>query len=146
MITAPHSNGAHANGGPAHAAPVLASWAGVVRRRWPWALGVSTLVMGAVVALILLSRPIYRADARIRLADPPPRSGVNPSAGMLGVFGFGGNAFANDFQVLRSRSLREQVVAERSLNVTLDAPPEWYRDSLFTSLSAGPETGAATFE
>ena len=113
MITAPHSNGAHANGAAPPTTPVIATWAGVVRRRWQWALGVSALVMGAVVALILFSRPIYRADARVRLADPPPMTGVNPTAGMLSMFGVGGSAFANDFQVLRSRSLREHVVAER---------------------------------
>jgi uncharacterized protein involved in exopolysaccharide biosynthesis len=147
MATSPHSNGGPGgNGGPAHAEPVLSAWAAVVRRRWRWGLGVFALVLGAVVAMVVLQAPIYRADARIRLADPPPMSGVNPTSGMLGLFGFGGNAFANDFQVLRSRSLREAVVAERSLNVQLVAPAGWYRDSLFTSLTAGRDTRQATFE
>jgi tyrosine-protein kinase Etk/Wzc len=144
---------AHTNGGPypTHGSrplpePVLSAWGGVVRRRWGWGVATFALVMGAVVAMVFLQVPIYRADARIRLADPPPMSGVNPSAGMLGLFGLGGNAFANDFQVLRSRTLREAVVAERALNVQLEAPVGWHRDSLFTALSADRETQKATFE
>jgi uncharacterized protein involved in exopolysaccharide biosynthesis len=104
------------------------------------------LVIGGVVAMILLLPPIYRAEARLRLADPPPMSGVNPSAGMLGLFGFGGNAFANDLLVLRSRTLREAVVSERSLNARLIAPVGWHRDSLFTALTAGAATPTATFD
>src|SRR5262245_15369785 len=112
MLTPAHTNGGpHLNGGHRAPEPVLATWAGVVRRRWGWGLGIGVVVMAVVVALILRQVPIYRADARIRMADPPPMSGVNPSAGMLGLFGLGGNAFANDFQVLRSRTLRDAVVA-----------------------------------
>jgi tyrosine-protein kinase Etk/Wzc len=136
-----------ANGSPhEHEAPVVASWLGMIGRRWMWGAGVFLVVLGATVAFILIQRPIYRAEARVRLADPPPMSGLNPSASMLSMFGVGGSAFANDLQLLGSRSLRESVVAERTLQAQLIAPPGWTRDSLLVSLSAGRETEKAAFE
>ena len=146
MLSAPHPNGgAHASGVAHPSPPVFASWTGVLRRRWAWGLGVALLVMGAVAFFLLLQPPIYRAEARLRLADPPPMSGVSTTGGVLSLFGMGGNAFANDFQVLRSRTLMENVVAERSLNARLTAPTGWHRDSLFTSLTASRDTEAASF-
>jgi tyrosine-protein kinase Etk/Wzc len=118
----------------------------MIGRRWMWGAGVFLVVLGATVAFILIQRPIYRAEARVRLADPPPMSGLNPSASMLSMFGVGGSAFANDLQLLGSRSLRESVVAERTLQAQLIAPPGWTRDSLLVSLSAGRETENAAFE
>jgi uncharacterized protein involved in exopolysaccharide biosynthesis len=109
-------------------------------------LGVALLVLGAVVFFLFLQPPVYRAEARLRLADPPPMTGVSTTGGVLSLFGMGGNAFANDFQVLRSRTLMEAVVADRSLNARVIAPKGWHRDSLFTALDAGPDTRAATFD
>jgi uncharacterized protein involved in exopolysaccharide biosynthesis len=142
MSNAPYSNGRV----PELETPVVASWLGMVRRRWIWGLGIAGLVLAATVGFILIQRPIYRAEARLRLADPPPMGGLNPSASMLSLFGMAGNAFANDLQLLDSRSLREQVVAERTLQVMLLAPTGWTRDSIFVSLSAGRETRSATYD
>ena len=80
------------------------------------------------------------------MGEPPPPGGVSPTSNLLGVFGLGGDAFANDMELLRSRTLAESVVADGSLNVSLQAPKDWHRDSIFVRLLATPLTDEATCE
>src|SRR5690606_23691132 len=61
----------------------VGSWLGLVRRRWRVGLLVFVLVAGGAAAVTLLSRPIYRAEARLRLGEPPPMGGVSPATGGL---------------------------------------------------------------
>ena len=122
------------------------AWLGIVRRRWAWGLGVFAAVMGLAALLLLTTHPVYRAQASLRLGEPPPPGGVSPTSNILGVFGLGGDAFANDMELLASRTLAESVVADGSLNVSLLAPKDWHRDSIFEHLVATPLTDEATFE
>ena len=125
---------------------LLPTWIGIVRRRWFWGLGVFVVVQSLAALLLFTTHPIYRAQASLRLGEPPPPGGVSPTSSLLGVFGLGGDAFANDLELLASRTLAEGVVGDGSLNVSLQAPKDWHRDSIFGRLSATPLTEKATFE
>ncbi len=124
----------------------MGSWLGVVRRRWRAGLLVFLLVTGGTIALILLSRPIYRSEARLRLGEPPPMGGVSPTGGLFSLMRLGGDPFANDLELMASRSVTESVVLDAALAVAVNAPRGWHRDSLFSFLSATRETSRARFE
>src|SRR5690606_2264124 len=81
-------------GGAAPGSSFVGSWLGVVRRRWRAGLLVFLLVTGGTIALILLSRPIYRSEARLRLGEPPPMGGVSPTGGLFSLMRLGGDPFA----------------------------------------------------
>jgi uncharacterized protein involved in exopolysaccharide biosynthesis len=108
---------------------------GVLRRRYHWGIGVAGVVFAFAAAMILLARPVYRADARLRLGEPPPMAGVSPTSGILSFLRMGGDPFANDLELLSSRSLAEDLVRSEALSVRLDAPRGWHRDSVFVSLA-----------
>jgi uncharacterized protein involved in exopolysaccharide biosynthesis len=126
-------------------AGLLAAWRGVARRRWRGGLLAFTVVFGLALTVVFLSRPIYRADARLRLGEPPPMSGVSPTAGFFGLLRLGGDPFANDLELLGSRTLNEAVVERVALNATLSAPRGWHRDSLFTRFETTRSTDRAAF-
>lgn len=118
----------------------------LARRRWKVGLAVFVLVLAAVIAVLLLAHPVHRSEAKLRLGDPPPSGGVSPTAGLLGLWRPGGDPFANDMELLGSRSVAEGVVAAAALNAELDAPRGWHRDSLFVAFQAGRDTERATFQ
>lgn len=121
------------------------SWLGVLRRRWRLGAGVFLLLAILAGAVVFLSRPVHRAEASLRLGEPPPMSGVSPGSGLLGLFQLGGDPFANDLELLGSRTVAEEVVTDVALNVKIGAPRGWYRDSLVSRLSAGRDTEEAAF-
>ncbi len=131
---------------PGSRAGRIEAWWAVLRRRWRTGLAVWLPLLGLAAALILLARPVYRAEARLRLGEPPPMGGVSPTAGFFGLMRLGGDPFANDLELLTSRTLTEQVVRDGSLNAVLQAPRGWHRDSIFTSFQADTTTRAALFE
>jgi uncharacterized protein involved in exopolysaccharide biosynthesis len=124
----------------------IESWVGLVRRRWPAGLIVGFVLFVLTAASVLFARPIYRAEARLRLGEPPPMSGVSPTASFFGLVRMGGDPFANDLEVLDSRTLAENVILDNSLNAKLQAPRGWHRDSIFTSFAADTTTRLAVFE
>lgn len=125
---------------------MLESWTGLIRRRWRAGTAVFAIVLALGAFVTLRATPVYRADARLRLGEPPPMSGVSPTAGFFGLLRLGGDPFANDLQILSSRTLTEQIVADASLNVNHSAPRGWFRDSLFLRFTADRSTDKATYE
>lgn len=122
------------------------SAAQVLRRRVAVVAGVAVAVAAVAVAVLVLARPVYRAEARLKIGEPPPTAGVSPTGGLLSFLRQGGDPFANDLEVLSSRTLAEEVVRDVALSVRLDAPRGWYRDSVLVSLSLQDTTAQATFE
>ncbi len=125
---------------------LLASWIGLGRRRWVAGLIAFVAVAAAVAVVLLTAKPVYRADARLRLGEPPPAGGVSPTAGFIGLLRLGGDPFANDLELLGSRTVAEHVVEDVALHARLDAPRGWHRDSLFTRFGADRTTIKATYE
>jgi uncharacterized protein involved in exopolysaccharide biosynthesis len=125
---------------------LIRSWIGPVRRRWPAGLIVFLAVLGAAAAVLLTAKPVFRADARLRLSEPPPAGGVaSPNTSLINLLSMGGDAFANDLELLASRSVAEQIVEDAALSAQLIAPRGWFRDSLFTHFEADRSTDRATF-
>ena len=124
---------------------LLAQWLGLLRRRRAWAFSVFAVVLAVAVVVLVAARPVYIAEARLRLGEPPPMSGVSPNAGILSFFQLGGDAFSNDLELFGSRTLAEDVVMELALTVQLDAPRGVYRDHVLGSLSTSRETSRETF-
>lgn len=126
-------------------ARLLEPWVRLARRRWRTGAVVFGVVLAVGVAVLFLTRPVYRSEAALRLGEPPPPGGVNPSGGVLSFLQLGGDPFANDLELLGSRSLAEAVTEAMALNVALEAPEGWHRDSLLAGLSASRGTGDARF-
>jgi len=127
---------------------LLTAWVAPARRRWRTGLAVFLVVLFGAGGLLLMARPIFRADARLRLSEPPPSSGMTPpgAGGLISLLSLGGEAFSNDLELLASRSVAEHVVQDVSLNAQLIAPRGWYRDSLFTQFAASRTTDEAVYE
>ena len=125
---------------------VIASWVGLVRRRWPTGLMAGSLVFGVAVAAVFLARPVYRSEAALRLGEPPPPGGVSPTAGVLSFLRVGGDPFANDLELLSSRTLAESIVDRVALSAQLIAPAGWHRDSVLTELRTTRETRLAAYD
>jgi uncharacterized protein involved in exopolysaccharide biosynthesis len=119
---------------------------GLLRRRAAWGAGVGVVVLAFAAAVVLLARPVYRAEARLRLGEPPPSTGVSPTGGLLSFLRMGGDPFSNDLELLSSRTLAEEVVRAEGLSAKLDAPRGWHRDSIFVSLALQDTTIKATYE
>ena len=134
-----------ADGGHEQQQDFVAEWLRLIRRRVPWAVAVFGVIMALAAAVVFLSRPVYRAEARLRLGEPPPMSGVSPTAGIFSFLQLGGDPFSNDLELLGSRSLAEELVRDVALQVRLDAPRGFHRDSLVTALSAADSTVKETF-
>jgi uncharacterized protein involved in exopolysaccharide biosynthesis len=123
----------------------LTDWTRLVRRRWPWGVAVFGFLFVLVATWFLTARPVYRAEARLRLGEPPPATGVSPGGGFFGFLRLGGDPFANDLEVIASRSLAERVVLDAGLNARVVAPKGWHRDSLFVEFGITPDTDRGTF-
>ena len=123
----------------------VAEWLRLLRRRAPWAVAVFSAIMALTAAVVFLSRPVYSAEARLSLGEPPPMSGVSPNAGIFSFLQLGGDPFSNDLELLGSRSLAEELVRDVALHVRVDAPRGFHRDSLFTALSGADSTVKETF-
>ncbi len=131
----------------------VSAWLRLARRRRRVGLTIFAIVAGLAGALVFLTRPIWRAEASLRLGAPANLGGL-PLGGSkespIGLFSLfqqiTGDPFANELELLSSRTVVEGVVADNALNVAVHAPRGWYRDSLFTALDAGRATRKATFE
>ncbi len=124
----------------------LDRWVRVIRLRWPLAAVVFVLVFGLVAAMVFFARPVYRAEARLRLGETPPMGGISQGVNVFGFLRVGGDPFSNDLELFDSRSLVEGVVTDATLPITIDAPAGWHRDSFFIDLRANRETGRRAFE
>jgi len=124
---------------------LIGSWTRLARRRWLTGALTGIPVFAVAVAIVFLTKPIYRSESLLRLAEPPPAGGVSPMSGALSLLRPGGDPFANDMEVMASRSLAESVVERNTLNARLIAPAGWYRDSLVSELRASRATKKAAY-
>ena len=126
---------------------VIWGWINLVRRRWLAGVAVFAIVFGYAAWTILKAQPIYRAETRLRIAEPPPSTGVGTAgSSVLGLMRAGGDPFSNDLELLRSRTVAEAIVRDAALTVGYKAPTGWYRDSLFSMLRTSDQTSRASYE
>ena len=131
---------------------IVGDWVAVLRRRWRAGVVLFVSVAGLAAAVVLLARPVWRAEAALRLGAPAPVGGVSlgggsSPAGLFSLFQqITGDPFANELELLASRTVVEGVVADNSLNVEVVAARGSYRDSLLTSLTAERGTEKAVYE
>jgi uncharacterized protein involved in exopolysaccharide biosynthesis len=136
---------------PSSGPGVVAGWGAVLRRRWRAGSALFLGTAGLAATVLLLARPVWRAESSLRLGAPAPVGGVSlggtgSPAGLFSLFQqMTGDPFANELELLSSRTVVEGVVEDEALNVQLDAPRGWYRDSLFSSLGADRSTGRAAY-
>ena len=123
---------------------VVRSWIALLRRRWLIGTAVFALVFGVAVVQLWRARPVYRVDAKLRIGEPPPTTGVGAGS-ILGFMRLGGDPFANDLELLNSRTVTEAVVRDAALTVSLVAPRGWYRDSIFESIRTTDSTIRARY-
>ncbi|HEX9107183.1 MAG TPA: hypothetical protein VF832_08140, partial [Longimicrobiales bacterium] len=138
---------------PAPAEPgLLLTWRKVLARRWRAGAASFALIVGIAAAIVFLPRPIWRAESTLRLGAPAPMGGLSlggtsSPAGLFTLFQqMTGDPFANELELLTSRTVVEGVVADNALNVALLAPRGWERDSLLLGLSADRTTRKATYD
>jgi len=124
---------------------ILDGWKRLVRRRWRVGVVLFALISTLGAGIVFGTRSVYRADAKLRLAEPPPMAGVSPSGGIVGLLRMGGDPFANDMELLGSRTLAENVVDDVVLHVRVHGPRAWNRDDLFERISASRATKRATY-
>jgi uncharacterized protein involved in exopolysaccharide biosynthesis len=127
---------------------VIWSWIALLRRRWLAGALVFASVLALAVTMVWTARPIYRADAKIRIGEPPPTTpvGSGSSSTLLGLMRLGGDPFANDMELLGSRTVNEAIVRDVVLTMNVIAPAGWYRDSLFSRVSTADSTIKGLFE
>ncbi|HSL72530.1 MAG TPA: GNVR domain-containing protein, partial [Longimicrobiales bacterium] len=126
---------------------VIWSWIAVLRRRWRSGLAVFVVMLTLAALMVLNARPVYRADAKLRIGEPPPSPGVSATGtSVLGFMRLGGDPFANDLELLGSRTVTEAIVRDNALTASVIAPRGWHRDSLFSVFTTSDSTVKALFQ
>lgn len=126
-------------------------WTGVIRRRWRVGAAVFVILTTISAALVFLVRPVWRAEASLRIGAAPALGGVSPvqagsPSGLFSLFQqMTGDPFANELELLGSRTVVENVVRDNALDARLVAPRGWQRDSLFAYLRSTGEAGEAKY-
>lgn len=102
---------------------------------------ITAAALAATLAFLLLVSPAYRASASVRIEKQQPQQGMLQALQALS----GGAEVETELQVLRSRTLVEQVVDSLDLHVSLTSPGPLLRQELFRELEAGREASAANY-
>ena len=124
---------------------VVTRWTHVIARRWMSGVVASLGVAAVGLGVLFLTWPRYKAEARLRIGEPPPATGVSPSAGITSLLRPGGDPFSNDLELLDSRTVSEGTADDVALAVRLVAPRGVPRDSLVTALTTTRATIKARF-
>ena len=106
---------------------ITTRWSRVLRRRWRTGLAMFAAVVALAALLLFTAKPIWRADATMRLGTASPSGnlalGNGAPSGLFAMFQqMSGDPFANELELLSSRTVLEGVVEDNALNVTVDAP------------------------
>lgn len=117
-----------------------AVWAVLRRQRWLVA-AVAAAAVAATLLFLLVVSPTYRASASLRIEEQRPQAGMLQALEALS----GGAEVETELQVLRSRTLLEQVTDSLDLHVTLASPGPLLRRELLERLDAGRDASAATY-
>lgn len=115
----------------------------ILRRNPVLAVGLPLLIVLAATGFVLLATPIYESYVSIRVDESRPGD-APPMLDILSVLS-SGNEVETEMEVLRSRTLAEQVVEELALQVRLDAPRRVPRSTVIASISSARSAPAGDY-
>jgi polysaccharide biosynthesis transport protein len=103
---------------------------GALRRQFPWFAGAVLLVVTATAVLTFRQRPVYEARATLRLEERPPGAAdpVDPLSWPQSI--------ETEIELIRSRSVAEDVVRTLALHVSVSEPRELERQEALVALRA----------
>ncbi len=106
-------------------------WNFVQRNRF-LVLGLTALVVAVTALFVTRATPIYEASTSIRIDEEQSTIPVLDALKTLSS----GSQIGTEMEVLRSRTLAEDVVEELALSVSLVAPRRLPRDDVFSAVTA----------
>jgi len=119
-----------------------------LRGLWNFALrnralsfGIPTLVVAATVLFVLLVTPVYEAYTTIRIDEQKSNLAVLDALKSLSS----GSEINTEMEVLRSRTLAEDVIDALDLNVVVKRPKRVPRSALFERLEASRTAPEASY-
>lgn len=115
-------------------------WNLIARNRWLIG-GCVTVVVVLMGLYTVLSTPVYEARTSIRIDEDPAALGMLSSFQML----TGTSEVGTEMEVLRSRTIAENVVEELGLQLTLQSPARAARDEIFASIRIGRDSPEAEY-
>ncbi len=129
------------NGRKEERVDLLGYWHLLLRNRG-LVLGAIALTVAVSAVITALSTPIYRSATSIRIEER--RTGGLPAASLLSTLS-GGSEIETEMEVLRSRSLAEDVVDALDLNLVVVEPVEVPRQVLLTGLRVSRDAAPAEY-
>ncbi|SRR6266571_132024 len=120
--------------------PSAAALVDIVQRNAWLILGCTILCVSAAFAYVVLARPLYRAEAAIRIED---RRQPIPALDLLALYG--GNEVSTEIEMLRSRTLAEDVVEALGVQLEITKPRGVPREQVFTSVRVARDAPAGRY-
>ncbi|MBX6363107.1 MAG: polysaccharide biosynthesis tyrosine autokinase [Gemmatimonadetes bacterium] len=118
------------NGRPRDEARLRTVWNFVQRNR-PLAFGIPLVVVAATAVFVRLTTPVYEAATTVRIDEQESNIAVLDALKTLAA----GSKIATEMEVLQSRTLAEDVVADLALALRVESPRRVPRSALFREVS-----------
>jgi capsular exopolysaccharide synthesis family protein len=131
------------NGRPAERVYLREVWEFAERNR-ALVLGIPVLTVLLTLALVLWMRPVYEAEALLRVDEESSAVPLAEALRSLTMIG-GRSKLQTEMGVLRTRAVAERVVDSLSLHVDVRSPRKATRSELFDRISASPAAPPATY-
>ncbi len=117
-----------------------------VRRHWPLALGIPAVVVFATAAFLLTVTPIYQQSTSIRIEQEEPDIPLlSQVEGFLPGLTGGGSGVETEMEVLRSRTIAEDVVDSLGLQLVLESPRRTPRSLVLSRIDVSRDAEAAEY-
>src|SRR5438132_5944204 len=120
--------------------PGAAALVDIVQRNSWLILGCTILCVSAAFAYVVLARPLYRAEAVIRIED---RRQPIPALDLIALYG--GNEVSTEIEMLRGRTLAEDVVDALGLQLEITKPQGVPREAVFTFVRVARDAPAGRY-
>ncbi|HET9983735.1 MAG TPA: polysaccharide biosynthesis tyrosine autokinase [Longimicrobiales bacterium] len=122
------------NGRPRDEAQLRTVWNFIQRNRL-LAFGIPVLVVVATALFVAAATPVYEATATVRIDEQQSNIAVLDALKTLA----NGSKIETEMEVLQSRTLAEDVVADLSLALQVTAPRRVPRSALFAEVHVSPD-------
>lgn len=123
------------------AALSLYGLAAAVRRQIWWVAGTASLVTGFTVIFTLRQHPVYEAQATLRVEEKRPQGSTPDLLAATQTR----STIETETEIIRSRSVAEDVVDSLALQIAVLEPRNTRREALFQGLRVAPEAEPGTY-